>query len=183
MAIFGYNAIGVNSLGLSDDNLFVNAAPARIAMRGNPVLGGNMVSAHVYALQTVAQNAPTWQIGVYDATCGVPANYTLLAISTPFVLPVGSPAQWFVTPIAGALIAGNSYCAAVLELVDGAARGSVFSDPIPLEAAVRAFIGPGVFPDPLGVVNNATHEWSLFITYERDVSQYSSSVSCCPNGD
>jgi len=180
MPIFGYNAIGVNSLGLGDTDLFVNADAARVAMRGNPVTGGNMVSAHVYALQTVAQNAPTWQIGVYDATCGVPANYTLVSTSTPFVLPVGSPAQWFVTPIAGPLIAGNSYCAAVLELIDGAARGSVYSDPIPNEDIMRMFIAPGVFPNPLGAASFGTHEWSLFITYETNV--YTPTAACaCSN--
>ena len=183
MPIFGYNGIGANQVGLGDTYLHGNFNSARIATLGNPVLGGNMVSAHVYALPR-AVGSPTWQIGVYDATGGVPANYTLLAISTPFLVTAGLPGQWFKTPIAGPLVAGNSYCAAVLEFADGAVWASMVFDIIPVEYTHQAFIVPGVFPDPLGVGSNSNQFWSLFVTYETadDGAPTAMTYCCLPHG-
>lgn len=182
MPIFGYNVVGAMQCGMTDTDLFGNWNPARLLIRGNPVVGGNMVTAHVYMVGPPAGVNVTVQIGVYAAV-GAPAVWPLFATSAPFNLPVAAPGQWWVTPIVGVLIAGNSYAAAVIGNNADASNGSIMSDPIANEYVMQNFIAPGVFPNPLGVGNNAIHEWSLFITYERDVSQYSFSVSCCPNGD
>jgi hypothetical protein len=178
MSIFGYNAIGVNQLGLTDTDLFGNFNNARIALRGNPVIGGNLISAHVYMVGPPAGVNVTVQIGVYDATGGVPPAFPLFATSTAFNLPVGAPGQWWVTPIAGVLVAGNSYVAAVLGNNAHVSNGSVMNDPIANEYVIRDFIAPGVFPNPLGVGNNATREWSLFITYETDAYTPTSACAC-----
>lgn len=178
MPIFGYNAIGVNQLGLGDTDLFGNWNQARLLIRGNPVSGGNLVSAHVYMIGPPAGVNVTVQIAVYDASVGVPALWPLLATSAPFNLPVASPGQWWVTPIVGVLNAGGSYAAAVLGNNADASNGSVMSDPIPIEYDLQGFIAPGVFPNPLGVGNNATHEWSLFITYEADAYTPTGACAC-----
>ena len=186
MPIFGYNAIGVGQLGLGDTSLYGNFDPGRIAMRGNPVVGGNMVTAHVYMIAPLVGVPVTVQIGVYDATGGVPAAYPLVATSVPVVVPLGAPRQWWVTPIAGVLIAGNSYVAAVLGNNGDPSNASVFNDPIAIEYVMLNFIVPGVFPNPLGVGNNAPREWSLFVTYvlAGDGDGGPTAACCCmPHGN
>lgn len=188
MPIFGYNVIGANNAPLPDTTLFGNFDLARILTLGNPVPGGNMVTAHVYMRGAlIGPPALTVQIGVYDATGGVPAVYPLIAASVPFVIPAGAPlAQWWVTPIVGALTPGGSYCAGVLANNAHAGDGNVYYDPIPNENVHKVFIVPGVLPNPLGVPGLNPRLWSLYITYvlpsDDDVSQQVAAWSCdCSN--
>ncbi|MCK4795197.1 MAG: hypothetical protein KAV87_66315 [Desulfobacteraceae bacterium] len=169
---------------MSDTDLFGNWDPARLLIRGNPVLGGNMVTAHVYMIAPVIGPNTIVQIGVYDATVGVPAVWPLFATSVAFPVPAGAAAQWWVTPIVGFLVPGNSYAAALLGNNADPTSPSVRNDPIPNEYVMQNFIAPGVFPNPLGVGANATREWSLYITYllKDEVSQYNSALCCaCDN--
>lgn len=184
MPIFGYNAIGANTLGLSDTDLAGNFNPARIALRGNPVTGGNLITAHVHMVgPPLGQPDATAQIGIYDATLGVPAAYPLFVTSIPFNVPNGQPGQWYVTPITGVLVAGNSYVAAVLAPNGVASNPSVSNDPIAIEYVMRTFIVPGVFPNPLGVGNNAPLEWSLYITYGDGDHSPTAACCCLPHGN
>jgi len=186
MPIFGYNVIGVNQLGLSDTDHFGNFNVARIALRGNPVPGGNMVSGHVYLSPPVGGPISTVQIGVYDATGGVPALFPLIATSIPLGVIAGSPMQWYVLSLLGPLTPGSSYVAAVLSNNADPANVSVKNDVIPNEDSMRMFTVPGVFNNPLGAASMSTREWSLYVTYvlpsDDDVSQYTGALSCdCDN--
>lgn len=186
MPIFGYNAIGANNLGLGDTDLFGNWNLARLLIRGNPVAGGNLVSAHVYMTGPPGGGVNvTVQIGVYDASVGAPPLWPLFATSAPFNLPVAAPGQWWVTPIVGVLVAGNSYAAALVGNNGHASNGGVLNDPIPSEYTYQGFIVPGVFPNPLGVGNNATREWSLYITYSLNGDDDAPTSACCcmPNSN
>lgn len=177
MPIFGYNAIGVNPVNLSSVNMYGNFDPVTIGLSGNPVLGGNLVTAHAYLAGPPILNPATAQIGVYDATVGLPATWPLFATSDPFLVPVAAPFQWWVAPIAGALVAGNSYVAAVLANTGGAAMVAIRFDDIIDQDAVRG-IGPGVFPDPLGAGWNSAALWSLFITYETNAYTPTAACAC-----
>lgn len=190
MPIFGYNVVGVGgSLGLGDTSMYGNWNVPRVALRGSPVLGGNLVSAHVYMTEVPFGGvAATAQIAVYDATPPVvPANWPLFATSAPFNVPVGGALPyWFVTPIAGVLVAGNSYAAAVLANNADVSNPSVWFDVIGNEYAAQNFIAPGVFPNPLGVGANMTREWSLYVYYELpgDGDGTPTAACCCmPHGN
>ncbi len=183
MPIFGYNVIGLNGqVGLGDTSMYGNWNVARVALRGSPVLGGNLATGHVYMSGAPPGGCDvSGQIAIYDATPpAVPANWPLFATSALFNVPVTALPQWYVTPIVGALVAGNSYAAAVLGNNTDASNAGVWKTTIGNEYASKNFIAPGVFPNPLGVGANMIHEWSLYITYDLPVDDsVSPTAACC----
>jgi len=181
MPIFGYNVNGAASGGLDDVDMYGPFNAARVALRGNPVLGGNMVTAHAQMTGPMAGCDVTAQIGVYDATPPLAANlWPLVATSNVFNVAVGSILQWYVTPIAGLLIAGNSYCAAVIANNNDPSNALVRYIPVaPLEWCARAWIVPGVFPNPLGGCSNGGMEWCVYVTYDLAGDGCPTAACCC----
>ncbi len=163
MPIFGNNVAPVGSLGIATDDLFGHFDSTTHPAQGNPVPGGDLVSCHVYMSGPPGgQPDANVQLAVYDATLIIAPNYTVVAISTPFVIVNGTPAQWWSTPIAGALTPGSTYATSVLSVHAGGNpsvwRGNNFG------GSMKYFIVPGVFPDPLGIVVSGL-EWLLYTTY------------------
>ena len=185
MPIFG-NMNGGLVGGLDDVDMYGPFNAARIALQGNPVLGGNMVTAHAQMTGPPVGCDVTAQIGVYDATPPLARNlWPLVATSNVFNVPVGALLQWYVTPIAGPLIAGRSYCAAVIGNNNDASNALVgYRNVVPAEGCVRTWIAPGVFPNPLGGCVASDMEWCVYVTYVVDGDGCPTAACCCmPNGN
>jgi len=176
--IFGNNAASVGSGGLATVDLYGHFDPAFIPAQGNPVPGGTLVSSHV-RMEGPAFGQPdaTVQLAVYDTLFMLAPNlWTVLAISAPFLLPAASPVAWHVTPIVGVLMPGNSYATAVLSVHAGTSPQIHFSA-LGNGGASKAFIAPGVFPDPLGGVAFPRPYWLIYTTY-NETNAYTPTAAC-----
>ncbi len=185
MPIFGNNGARLGSLQLTDTDLFGHFDPAFIAGQGNPVPGGIMrMSWASMAGAPFGQPNAVVQLGVYDATPPVvPANWPLVAVSAPFNIVSGSPPTWYSTPIAGVLVPGNSYATAILSTNGGAFSGAVDRTTPAAGGGIRAFIGPGVFPNPLGVVV-VSQQWCIYTYYTLPDGNINVPVlACCSEDD
>ena len=187
MPIFGNNVNGALEGGLSDDDMYGPFNAARVALQGNPVIGGNMVTAHAQMTGAPFGGVDvTAQIGVYDATPPLARNlWPLVATSNVFVVRAAALCRWYMTPIAGPLIAGRSYCAAVIGNNNDASNALVrYRNVVPAEGAVRTWIVPGVFPNPLGGCIATGMEWCIYVTYVVGDGDGCPTAACCcmPNG-
>jgi hypothetical protein len=166
MPILGNNVAGGSSLSLTPNDCFGHWDPTYMAMWGNPVPACVINSWWYYASgPPLGQPNATVQMGVYDASGGIPASYPFVVGSPTKSLPALSPPQWHQIVDGVTLLAAGTYGLAILSNSGGGFTGSIFWTVKPVGAYIVTLAVPGVFNNPLGVPVNAGQDWSMYIDY------------------
>ena len=164
MPLFGNNVAGDSGFVYVGDNMMGHFDYSEMASWGLPVplCVVNKIWLRATGSLAVEDNA-VMRFGIYDASSGDPATYTLEATSPTFTVPQGAGEQWWSVDCEIELQAGK-YALAVLctNAVNGARLRHTGK---PSGESFKATVG-GAFPNPLGgSLTSNTQDWSMYAEY------------------
>lgn len=179
MPFFGNNVAGGSSLSLTPTDCFGHWGWTWGAW-GMPIPACRITMIWVYATgPALMEGNSTAQFGIYDASGGVPVNYPLVATSPTFTLFAAALAQWYFVAC-NIVLAAGTYSLAILANSAGAFTGSIHHTIKAPGPDIRAFIAPGVFPNPLGgAPTSASYDWSMYADYVPTARVYAPTAACC----